>query len=200
MLNTKMSICVKNTVNFFVCLCFCFGLIKFLPFFAEFQRIERHSNQVDALIVLGGGNGNRIRHAYDLYLQGVSDTFVLTGNATPYFLTDDISLMSEYLLFLDENISHVYIEGQSQSTLDHAIFLEPYVKKFQWKKVMIITSAFHSRRAYFVFKKRWSNLGVDVFVSGAEDHVEVKSWWKHYEMTETVLSEWFRFFLYLWIV
>ena len=182
-------------VTFFSCVFF-----MSLPFIAKVQRVEQLSRSVDVLIVLGGGDGNRIRHAYSLYDQGISNQFLLTGDSDPFFLTDHLQLMNDYISSLDDRNPSIILEGQSKSTLDHTRFIEPLVKKFNWKKVMIVTSAFHSRRAYYAFKKRWSHLDVQVFISPSDDGIEVSTWWKNYEMAQKVLTEWFRYFLYLLIV
>eukprot|EP01047_Picozoa_sp_COSAG01_P083115 COSAG01_NODE_17253_length_1166_cov_1.559513_1_plen_193_part_00 len=169
----------------------------FVPRMAQFLIVDDRPKAVDAIIVLSGGNGARVKKAVDLYQAGYARHMVMTGSAKAYFATSTLQLMRDYAVSLGVSDSCIQLEKESQSTLDHMYYLRPWIAKHNWEKVMIVTSAFHTARSARVFRKGWHDLPVEIVVIAAPDHIDVKHWWQHYEMIETVLSEWFRYVLYL---
>ncbi|MEK9656806.1 MAG: YdcF family protein [bacterium] len=185
-------------ISFFVLCGICCCL--FVPKLAFLLVHENAPKKVDAIILLSGGSGLRAQKAAELYLQGYAPIVVITGSDAPYFHTSRLSLLREYVCSLGVDASSILLEGDSRSTLDHMSHLRSWVSRYKWKKVMIVTSAFHSARAYRVFRKGWKDLPVDIVLVPSEDGIDYQRWWRHYEMCETVLMELFRSVLYFFRV
>lgn len=191
-----MSIKNKYSLLIFLSIiCFFFIIFFNLSGIAQFLVVNRPADKVDVIVVLSGGTGNRVFHASNLYQQGTSSTIVMTGS-DDYFHKSVPDFMKEYAIFLGVDSNDIILEKNSYSTLDHMLNLRSFVSEYKWKRVMIVTSAFHTRRAYRVFKKGWHDLDIEIFVSPASDKIDYDNWYKYYEMSEKILMEWCRLILY----
>ena len=117
-----------------------------------------------------------------------------------YFHRSVPDFMKDYAVYLGVPSSAILLEKQSLSTLDHMLNLKKWVRDYQWKNVMVVTSAFHTKRAHRVFSKGWKDLDVKVITGAANDNINYSQWYKHYEMIERVLSEWTRVIIYFFRV
>ena len=51
--------------------------------------------------------------------------------------------------------------------------------KRKWKKIIIVTDEFHTRRAHYAFEKTFNDSGIKVEVAGAPNEVfSIEDWWK----------------------
>jgi uncharacterized SAM-binding protein YcdF (DUF218 family) len=136
--------------------------------------------QADAIIVLGDDNydGDRAAHAADLYRMGLAPLVVGSGRLLrPYA---GIAEMIERDLE-----SHgvpaaaiVKFPHRAENTHEEAVALTGLIFSRGWKRVTIVTSNYHARRAEFIFE-RVLPAGVSVHVSGAHDSdFDPSSWWE----------------------
>lgn len=187
---------LKFYVIIFIFTCICFGLL-FL--FANIQRLlvyEKSLEHADAIVVLGGGTGSRVKKAVDLYVQGVSDVLIMTGG--PKFSSSEAQFMKDYAVALGVRSEDVIIETQSLSTLDHVFYLEDIFKEKNIQSIVIVTSLFHTSRAYNVFFEFYKSK-LEIGVLGAEDGVDYSRWWTRSEDIEKIIIElqkyiWYKFF------
>ena len=94
----------------------------------------------------------------------------------------------------------VFVAGHdADSTKEEAQKLLPYMQEHGFKKLIIVTSSYHTRRTRNVFKKAWDGSGIQFSVSAAEDSgFHPDEWWKHridsrtffYEFSKTI---WYSF-------
>ena len=70
------------------------------------------------------------------------------------------------------------LTGGATSTFDEAQDALSYAKK-DWKRIIIVTDMFHTRRASFAFDKIFKGSGIKVQVAGAPNEVfSLENWWK----------------------
>ncbi len=141
---------------------------------------------VDAIVVLGGGSGSRVRLAADYFHRGVSDRMIMT--ASSIFDQSYSQLMSNYAQKNGVPKSAIFLEEQSLSTKDHPIYVGALLESFQCKSVLIVTSLYHTRRSYAAFEKYFSSYypDIDVYIVGAKDGIDYSRWWTDHEMLEAV--------------
>ena len=91
---------------------------------------------------------NRFQEAIALYEQGKFKKFLLTGD-------DDIEQAKAYLLHICVSPSDILVEGKSQNTYENALFSKQLLVKkgYTHKNILLITSAYHMRRAKKCFQK-----------------------------------------------
>ena len=187
---------LKFYVILFALICICFGLFFLL---ANIQRLlvhEKPLEHADAIVVLGGGTGSRVKKAVDLYVQGVSDVLIMTGG--PKFSSSEAQFMKDFAIDLGVRSEDVVIETQSLSTMDHVFYLEDIFKEKNIQSIVIVTSLFHTSRAYNVFFEFYKSK-LEIGVLGAEDGVDYSRWWTRSEDIEKIIIElqkyiWYKFF------
>jgi uncharacterized SAM-binding protein YcdF (DUF218 family) len=107
---------------------------------------ERDLEQVDLIVVLGGGAMERPRKTADLYRQGVSPAVLVTG---------DGNIIYDELLRMGVPANRIAHEKEATSTWENAAFCGRKAIFRASEKVVIVTSWFHGARALSVFQKQY---------------------------------------------
>lgn len=113
------------------------------------DRLER----ADVIVALGGDHRcNREKLAAELYRQGWASNIVVNGLKYPWgFHTGEIA--KRYLISLGVPESNIWVTSDSFNTRTEATALERLMRERGWRSAIIVTSAFHSRRAIFTIEK-----------------------------------------------
>ncbi|RAP30218.1 hypothetical protein DID78_02790 [Candidatus Marinamargulisbacteria bacterium SCGC AG-343-D04] len=175
---------VRVFFSFILIFSFCiYFFFHSIHLFLEYER--KPLSKVDALVVLSGGTGSRVDLGVDMFKQGVSSTIIFTGNL--FYLKSVPQLMRDYAESRGLSSARVILEENSYSTSDHAVNLKPIFEQNEIRSICIVTSKFHTQRAYKVFSTYFSTL--DVYVVGSEDGIDYSRWWKTPQMIELVMFE-----------
>jgi uncharacterized SAM-binding protein YcdF (DUF218 family) len=119
------------------------GLLLLFPH----QVLTRDDGSVrgDVLVVLGGGeHADRARHAAELYRAGVAPWVLCSGRG-------DCASNEAALRQGGVPASAILTEDQSRTTSENARFSLPILRRLGAKRVIIVTSWYHSGRAWHVF-------------------------------------------------
>ncbi len=137
---------------------------------------------VEAIVVLAGGNGSRIEAAAKLYREGFGEKLFFSGFRV-YPETYTSTLMKNYALKLGvpeakiiASIPDVEVSTRGESVANLELLNKNHIKKF-----ILVTSAYHTRRAKLMYEKAVSLLGYDIefLVYPAPDPlVPINGWWK----------------------
>lgn len=139
--------------------------------------------KVEAIVVLAGsGSGNRIKAAARLYHEGIGEKLFFSGFEM-YPGTYTSTLMKNYALKLGvpEDKIITWIPDVEVSTRGESVANLELLNKENIKKFILVTSAYHTRRAKLVYDKAIVLLGYDIefLVYPAPDPwVPVQGWWK----------------------
>jgi len=133
------------------------------PFLAKNLIVEKPLEKADAIIVLGGSHTyiERTRKAAELFKKGVAPRIFLTDDGgkagwstaerrNPSF----VELARQSLIengVAAENIE--ILEPAVSGTIDEARILSEKTKTARLKTVLIVTSAYHTRRAFSTFRR-----------------------------------------------
>jgi uncharacterized SAM-binding protein YcdF (DUF218 family) len=109
--------------------------------------------KADAIVALAGDNRcNREKRAAELYLQGWGDNVVVSGMSFAWgFHTGEAA--RRYVMSLgvpDEKISMIC---ETLNTRAEARELDALMRERGWNSAIIVTSAFHSRRATYTVER-----------------------------------------------
>lgn len=149
---------------------------------------------VDVIVCLTGGRG-RIRHALQLYEKGYGRTLYISGTDRQVHMRDILREL-KWMGPVDE--SRIVLENLSANTIQNAIQAREFVRQQQMKRVLLVTSVYHVRRANFIFRKVFPP-DVQIDVSWYENPFGAKtSWWASWNGIWVTISEFFKFF-YAWI-
>jgi uncharacterized SAM-binding protein YcdF (DUF218 family) len=147
--------------------------------------------QADAMIVLGDDNydGDRAAHAADLYRMGLAPIVVASGRSLrPYA---GIAEMIEHDLESRgvPSASIVKFSHRGENTREEAEALAGLIAGRGWKRILVVTSNYHARRARFIYERTLPT-GVSVHVSGAHDsEFDPSRWWETRQGQKLFLNE-----------
>ena len=159
---------------------------------------EIPTSRADVVVVLSGSTGDRVREAVRLYHAGVAPKLLMTGG--PFFDTSMAGIMADYAVSLGVPSHNILLEEAAVSTYTNATGSLPILQAMGAKRVLLVTSRFHTARSYDTFRDVLPE-DMDLFIQSSEDGVSADTWWQHGEMAEIVLIElgktvyyWLRYF------
>jgi DNA-binding NarL/FixJ family response regulator len=171
---------------------FLMGAAIFLALKAGAFLVVDSPQPSDVIVVLAGETDHRPRRALDLLAQHYGQRIILDvpTNATIYEFTQ-IDLAKKYIQDLPQAslLSVCPIDGLS--TKDESKDVEKCLQQQRAKKVLIVTSDFHTRRALDVFRREVPEY--EYSVAGAENSEAFgEQWWSHRQWAKTFVDEWLR--------
>jgi uncharacterized SAM-binding protein YcdF (DUF218 family) len=141
----------------------------------------------DMIIVLNGGYNTRPFRASELYQQGLAPVIVIVRSEVlpaeklglaPNDTDVSISVM-EQLGVPPGKIVVLPVEGGATSTFDEAIALRQYIKTHNIHSLILLTSAFHTRRAKWVFDRELAGLPITLEVTAVPYYgFDESNWWQ----------------------
>lgn len=138
---------------------------------------EGRCQSADAIIAISGGDTSaRTSEAISLYQNGWAAKLIFSGAAADKSGPSNAEVMREQALASGVPESAITIEDLSSTTAENAQNTAVVVEKMNLKRVILVTSAYHQRRANIEFSKR---LGSDVTIVNhpvANDN-QWSSWW-----------------------
>lgn len=165
----------------------------------------------DALAVLSGSSDylERSRWAARLFAEGRSPKIVLTDEHTPgpWSFADQRNLTYTELEVRELVRAGVPAEsiqvlpGEISSTHDEAVLLHQWATSENIRSLLVVTSAYHSRRALWtmrgMFRESGIEIGLDAPPAGQQSPTPV-TWWWHGRGWRAVAGEYPKF-IYYWI-
>ncbi len=162
-----------------------------LRFAGESWVVDEPATQSDALIVLGDDNyaADRAFHAADLYRAGVAPVVVASGR----MLRRNVSLADIMAHDLESfgvpDAAIVKLGSRALNTREEAMEAARLVERRKWKRVVVVTSNYHARRARFIYGRVLPS-GVSCRVSGARDsEFDVAQWWQTRQGQKLFMTE-----------
>jgi len=89
-------------------------------------------------------------------------------------------------------------DRETQSTYEEARVVRDFLRKNHLKSIIIVTSKYHSRRAYLTFKSLLKKDGTKIISCPTKyDEFDPNRWWQTREYTKDVLYEYQKLLFYL---
>jgi len=153
----------------------------------------------DVIVVLAGEETERVEYGVKLYQEGWArkDKIILAGGPVVWKYTW-ASLMKEQAVSLGIPKDAILLEDQSETTEEDARFTKQILDTHQYKSCILVTSPYHSRRAYTIFKKI---MGKEITVISAPCNpswFRFDDWWKRRKDRANVLAEYSKI-VWLWV-
>ncbi|MCX5751423.1 MAG: YdcF family protein [Candidatus Saganbacteria bacterium] len=173
----------------------------YLSKMADFLEVSDPLQKADAIVVLSGGEDERVFEAARLYKEGWAPWVVMCG--TPLLWKyNEADIMKEEAVYFGVPERVILLERKARSTYDNAEFVLPLLKKWGFKKIILVTSPCHSRRAGLVFKKVCSKDKIKVIVHAVVPNqftlYKKDKWWTDHESTQRVVGEYMSLLFYWW--
>ena len=147
-------------------------------------------SQADMVVVLAGDYiGNRILTAADLVKRGFAPKALVSGPGDLYGLYESDLAIAFAVRHGFAEAYFVSFPNSAKSTAEEADAVIPELRKWHARRVEIVTSNFHTRRAGNIYRLRAADLEFHV-VSAPDAYFSRNGWWKNREGRKTFLVEW----------
>jgi len=149
--------------------------------FADCWVVDEELEKADAIVVLGGDSvaGDRVRHAVALYQRGWAPKLVLSGPPVRADFSEAELMEKEALRQGVPAADLIVARHPATNTLDEALALRPFLAGHNFRKVIVVTSNFHGRRARRIFRAVYGREGLEVRVSASPDvRFHPDRWWQ----------------------
>ncbi len=145
-----------------------------------------------AILVLAGESreGDRVRHAVQLFKRGLAPLLVLSG--TPMgFRTHEADVMRRHAEFLGVPSTRILtVKQNGDSTKEEAGVVVPILKRRGLKEVILVTSNYHTARAKRIFVRAARPYGPHFLASPVNDGLfEPDGWWMRRRYAKTFVYE-----------
>ncbi len=173
---------------------------------ARLLTVRDPVSRADLVLVLGGEVNTRPFHAAALYRRGVAPRVVLvrerSGPAVRQGLYPSRTDVSVLILrrggVPDSAIVVLEPAGGASSTREEAGALREYLRSGGERKVVVVTNAYHTRRARLAIRRATSGLPVEVLMSPAPAHGFTEAdWWRSEDGLVAYFGEFVKLAVYL---
>ena len=169
--------------------------------FAEWWVVDEPLEPAQAIVVLAGDNrhGERVRRGVELLQAGLAPRLVLSGTSLRANFSET-KLMEQDALAMGATPDQLLLAPHdANSTVEEALALRPVLAQHNLRKIIVVTSNFHTRRARLIFRSIYQKRATLVQVSAAPDYrFRPASWWQDpegfkllwLELQKSVHSQW----------
>ena len=153
----------------------------------------------DAIVVLGGNDGDRALRALGLFKEGYAPKIVLTGlergRASP---PANLTWRAEYLIARGVPKSAVRFEIYSENSYEEAQNILELMKKQGWRTVIAVSDPPHMRRLAWTWHRVFKGSGLSyALVASSAQWWMPGEWWLDEHSGAFVISEYIKIAYYL---
>ena len=157
-----------------------------LTAYAKYFTVNNATPGADVIVVLSGGKDTRIPQALKLFEEGYAPEILLTDEKKK-------NIRFSHLFPTNEMIAQAMIEelemsvpvstiqsqkGGATSTFDEAYDLLKLNENKRYRHLILVTDAFHTRRAYHAFQTVFEDKAIKIEMSAASNEIfDVNNWW-----------------------
>lgn len=182
--------------------------IWLLVYGGRYLQHEDPLQKADAIFVLAGTRTERPLEAIDLYKEGFAPMVVLSPGrpeeGEDLLRRRGIRFPSEVELERDVLLQSgipagaiISTSGYVDNTAQEANLLRAMVTARGWRRVIIVTSKYHTRRAAFAFRRGLEGTGAQVVMRASRyDVSDPARWWRYRSDFRFASSEWQKLIAY----
>jgi uncharacterized SAM-binding protein YcdF (DUF218 family) len=173
---------------------------------------QQDPQQADVIVIPANWDDTivRARGGIDLYNRGLAKTIFVPRMERMKGLEEiiaqgiDIPENRDILITIFEKfgIPLTNIETSAQevtNTWDEAQEVRNFVEKRGYTTVLLVTSKYHSRRAYLIFKDALKGQATVISVPTPYDASDPEVWWKRNDKFQSVIMEYQKLLAYYWL-
>jgi uncharacterized SAM-binding protein YcdF (DUF218 family) len=154
--------------------------VPLLRFAGEFWIVDDAPESSDVIIVLSGDNYDAVRaaRAAALFRAAMAPHVVATGRSLRSYATTT-DLMKRDLA--DHGVpaaAIIPLTHRADNTREEAVAVSEFVASHHWKKILLVTSNYHTRRSEYIYERTLPP-GTQLRVISAPDiEYDPQSWWR----------------------
>ncbi len=208
----KRSLTFKRYVFLFCVLAVIASVLSYrfiLRGVGEFLVFAQPPQKVDLIVALAGEDIARVLGTVEMYKAGYAGRIFRAREPFPDAYERLIALGGRYVEPRDNFREMLHSLGvglpafltddrQVESTYHEARVVRDFLRKNSFKSIMLITSRYHSRRAYLTYKLILKDEGVKIISCPTRyDEFDLDRWWKVRTQAKKALYEYERLPFYL---
>ena len=152
-----------------------------LPLIGQYLVVADPLQPADAVVVLGGGERDRVEYGASLFRSAEARWFVVTNNTLdiPGIRDDYAGLMRREAIWQGVPEDRILTApGMAHTTYDEALAVRQLARQHGWLAILVSTDPFHTRRSRLTFRGVFRDTGVTVIVRPVnESWYQADSWW-----------------------
>jgi uncharacterized SAM-binding protein YcdF (DUF218 family) len=172
-----------------------------LPFAGVLLEEAAPPTRADAIVVLAGNAPDRLPWAEALRNQGYADLLVVSnepvhthGLETTWLALHEAGVSAPEL---PDSALVVIDNPPPESTIDEAHRAADLLQARGLHSALLVTDAFHSRRATLLFTAAFAHKGLSIRPVPVADSLDLVHWWTHPVSARRVVEEWAKFAYYV---
>lgn len=114
----------------------------------------------------------RVEHGAELLKAGAVGHLLMSGGPTSPGGTE-AAVMRDLALAAGAGGELITLERRAQNTIQNALFCRALLRRHNWRRVLVVTDAFHVPRSRYIFAR----LGLAVTVIGVRPARPSAQWW-----------------------
>ena len=184
------------------------GVVWLALYGGRYLQHEDPLQKSDAIFVLAGTRAERLLEGYHLYMEGYAPLIVLSpGRVEPgeallksrgIRFPSETALARDVLIQMGVPAAAIHAPERSvDNTAQEADLLRERIAASGWKRVIVVTSKFHTRRSGFAFRRALAGTGVTVLMRASRfDPADPANWWRTRADFRFAGTEWQKLVLY----
>ncbi|MDX1979140.1 MAG: YdcF family protein [Bryobacteraceae bacterium] len=174
----------------FLVLFFLFALPRILSWSGTFLVAAEEPAKAEVIIVLAGDfTGQRVIRGATLAREGFAPLVLVSGPGRNYD-RNEADLAIEFAVHRGYPESYFEpVHHRAHSTYEEALNMIAHVRKKGFRRVLLVTSDFHTRRAGRIYRRLAPDFDIRV-VAAPTPGFEPSYWWLERESSKTWLYEW----------
>ncbi len=154
--------------------------------------------QVDAVVVLSGDvDRKRLDTAVAIVQRRVSRSLLIVTDSDRNS-DQEAQLVRLHAERRGTDADQVIIAPGAHSTVDDARLAGKAMKEHGWQSAIVVTSAYHTRRAQWTFRRIWGPLGLSFTISASRDsRFDPQRWWQDGRGARVTISEYLKLAAYM---
>jgi len=148
----------------------------------------------DVIIVIGGDHKpERVKRAVELYQQGYAPIVIISAGTKVWEGDEwmhEAEVMRRQALMRGLPEADLWLESESLSTFQNAYYTKAICQSKGFKSVLLVASAYHSRRAKRIFQDVFGE-NISVSVQAAPQTLCTLCWWFQPDQVSVILYEYY---------
>ena len=154
----------------------------------------------DAIVIVSGGETDqRVAEGVKLYKDGWASVLIMSGAARDESISNAL-VMKQLAIKSGVKPEQILVEEESINTFENATKTKSIIVDNKFSKIILVTSPYHQRRAFMVFKNTYKDLLIKIINHSATDSLWRKNgWWQKSWSRQITFSE-LQKIIYTWFV